>query len=231
MKATTTAPVYEADFQGEPIRRQLRRRLLSLNYHAFAQCLCLLLGRIGYEDAHLAGRTGWKGRSREGGYDIEASLPAGAGRRRVIVQAKQFDALPVFQRSVDELRGTCLRAGAAEALLITTSTFSPVVHQNAAETPMPVAPVRLLDGDALLDLLLRHRVGVWEEAGASHDEPGRLGIDHAFFNDLSRDFAGNARRAAVPRPRGETAPRWLVTVQVGSPGLPLTKRCGGKGSV
>ena len=53
------------------------------------------------------------------------------GRRKVIVQGKQFDTLTVFQRSVDELRGTCLRAGAAEALLITTSAFSPVVLQNA----------------------------------------------------------------------------------------------------
>jgi len=228
MTDATEVPVYDACCPQEPIRTQLRRQMLALSYHAFAQCLCLLLSKIGYEDAGLSGRTGWKGRNREGGYDIEAWLPAGVGRRRVVVQAKQFDALPVFQRSVDELRGTCLRAGAAEALLITTSAFSPVVERHAAEAPMPVAPVRLLDGDALLDLLLRHRVGVWEEAGATPDEPLRLGIDRAFFHDLSHDFAGNGRRAVVPRPRGGTAPRWLVTIQVASPGFAHPKRGGGK---
>ena len=103
-------PICEADFQDEPIRHRLRRRLLALSYHAFARCLCLLLARLGYEDARPAGRTRWKGHNREGGYDIEAWLPVGITRRRVVVQAKQFDARPVFQRSVDELRGTCLRA-------------------------------------------------------------------------------------------------------------------------
>lgn len=232
MNTTTTAPVYEANFQGEPIRRQLRRQVLALNYHAFAQCLCLLLTRLGYEDAQVAGRTGWKGRNREGGYDIAAWLPAGVGRRRVIVQAKQFDALPVFQRSVDELRGTCLRTGAAEALLITMSTFSPVARQNAATAAVEVASVRLLDGEELLDLLLRHRIGVWEEAGDSHDEPARLGIDHAFFQDLSRDFAGNGRRSEVPfcKPH-EGDSRWLVTIRLGASGFSHTKRSGGKGSV
>lgn len=229
MKATNTAPVYTDDFHSEPIRRQLRQQILTLNYHAFAQCLCLLLERVGYEDAQVAGRTGWKGRNREGGYDIGAWLPTGIGRRRVIVQAKQFDDLPVFQRSVDELRGACLRAGAAEALLITTSTFSPVVRQNAARAAAEVAPVRLLDGEELLDLLLRHRVGVWEEAGDAPEEPGHIGIDHAFFHDLSRDFAGNGRRESSLRKPRERDARWLVTIQVGPVGFAHGMQGGGKG--
>ncbi len=242
MSTKTTAacapePVLEEPIQEKPIRDRLRRRLLALNYRAFAHCLCLLLHRLGYEDVHVAGRTRWKGRNREGGYDIEASLPAGVGRRRIIVQVKQFDALPVFQRAVDELRGTCLRAGAAEALLITTSTFSPVVLRNAelqaGTAGAQVAPVRLLDGNELLDLLVLHRVGVWEEAGASASHPCRLGLDDAFFDELSRTYAGDTftgdtltdngftgnRRRAVPHPAHEgQRPSWLLTIRVSSPG-------------
>lgn len=194
------APSQDAPHPHARIRTLLRRRLLLLNYHAFAQCLCRLLTRLGYEDVAGAGRTRWKGRNRAGGYDIEAFLPAGVGRRPVIVQAKQFDALPIFQRSVDELRGACLRAGAAEALLITTSAFSSVVRQNTAQIGPQVAPVRLLDGEGLLDLLLRHRIGVREEKGEGPDVLGgapdvshRLRIDEAFFEALSRDFTASGR--------------------------------------
>ena len=140
MSVAAKIPICEADFQEEPIRHRLRRRLLALSYHAFARCLCLLLARLGYEDARPAGRTRWKGHNREGGYDIEAWLPVGITRRRVVVQAKQFDARPVFQRSVDELRGTCLRAGAAEALLITTSAFSSVVQTAPGPSRSPGRP-------------------------------------------------------------------------------------------
>lgn len=237
-------PTLEEPSCEEPIRDRLRRRLLALNYHAFAGCLCLLLARIGYEDVRVAGRTRWKGRNCEGGYDIEASLPAGVGRCRIIVQVKQFDALPVFQRSVDELRGTCLRAGAAEALLITTSTFSPVVLRNAeshAESAdAQVAPVRLLDGGELLDLLVLHRVGVWEEADPSASQPRRLGLDETFFDELSRTYADNTltsntftgnRRLTAPHPaRDGQRPSWLLTIQVSSPGSAGAGPRAGKGT-
>ncbi len=206
-----------------PIQDQLRRRLLALDFHAFARCLCLLLTRLGYQEVRLAGRTQWKGRNRSGGYDIEAALPAGVGRRRIIVQAKQFDTLPIFQRSVDELRGVCLRAGAAEALLITASTFSPVVLRNAASAGTQVAPVRLLAGGELLDLLVRHRVGVREEGGSA-PRPRRLGLDEAFFGRLahthlaifSRACAGTEPRVG-PRDR-DGRPSWLLTIRVNIPG-------------
>ena len=94
----------------------------------------MLLEALGYEDARPTGRRAWKGYNRPGGggYDLEAVLPGGMAPRRVVAQIKQFDALAVHQRSVDELRGACLRAGAAEALLVTTSAFSDVVRRQAA---------------------------------------------------------------------------------------------------
>lgn len=169
------------------IADQLRQRLLALSYPAFAQCLCVLLEALGYEEAQPAGRQEWKGYNRPGGggYDLEAVLPGGLTLRRAVAQIKQFDGLNVHQRSVDELRGACLRCGAAEAVLVTTSAFSKVVLKHAAvldASSTQLAPVRLIDGKELLGLLIRHRLGVKETAnGGAY----RLELDEAFFLTMS----------------------------------------------
>ena len=166
----------------QSLAEQLQGRLLDLDFPAFALCLCRLLQALGYQDVHLAGRREWKGYNKPGGggYDLEATLPGSllpgsllpssllpgsSSPRRLIAQVKQFDGLHVHQRSVDELRGACLRVGAAEALLITTSAFSKVVRANTAAPAgagIPLAPVRLMDGLELTALLIQHRLGVKE---------------------------------------------------------------------
>lgn len=167
------------------LTQQLRHRLLALDFPAFARCVCRLMEVIGYEDAHLTGRREWKGYNRPGGggYDLEASLPGGIAPRRVVAQVKQYDRLTVHQRSVDELRGACLRAGAAEALLVTLSTFSEVVRSSAASdtSGREIAPVRLMDGEELIGLLIRHRLGVRERGLVKR----KLVIDEAFFRSIT----------------------------------------------
>lgn len=199
------------------LRSELRARLLSLNYHAFARCMALLLEKMGYEDVRLSGRRDWKGKNRSGGYDLEAVLPVGPGgtlgRRRVLVQLKQFDGhQPVHHRAVDQLRGACLRVGAGECLLVTTGPLAPSVDRSPLRLFEPtVAPVRFLDGDALAERMLIHRIGIWEEPGEDPEAPARFGIDEAFFADLQRTHAGNSRED-VHCPA--TEPRFLVTVQI-----------------
>ena len=215
----------------------MRRRLLALDYPAFARCVCVLLEALGYEEARPAGRQEWKGYNRPGGggYDLEAVLSGGLVPRPVVAQIKQFDGLRVHQRSVDELRGACLRAGAAEALLITTSAFSDVVRRRAA-SPDPsqalVAPVRLIDGQELLGLLIRHRLGVVERG---QGRLRRLSVEEAFFASMAltadRDEGGTSTaetRASASRDAPEVSPPqkptwWRVTVQV-SPGTFPAKR-------
>ena len=167
VSASRTAPTPMRDAGNTQISEQLRKRLLSLDYPDFARCVCRLLEALGYEDARPAGRDEWKGYNRPGGggWDLEASLPGGLAPRRVVAQIKQFATLTVHQRSVDELRGACLRAGASEGLLVTTSVFSEVVRR-AAMSPAPaataIAPIRLIDGENLAALMVRHRIGVRE---------------------------------------------------------------------
>ena len=217
------------------IADQLRRRLLALDYPAFARCACVLLEAIGYEDARLAGRREWKGYNRPGGggYDLEASLPGGLAPRRVIAQIKQFDQLAVHQRSVDELRGACLRAQAAEALLVTTSAFSEVVRKHASSpgtAGVSVAPVHLIDGKELLGLLIRHRLGVRERVRGGTRRLGNnlLELDEAFFGSgtafvtlaavtlAASDDEAAPGMGSMPARRGSTPPTWKVTVRISS---------------
>ncbi len=179
-----------------PLRRELRRRLLALPYRAFLQVAVHLLKEQGYTAARPTGRDQWKGRNTSGGWDAEADFQAGTlGTMRCIAQVKQFDTLVVAQRQVDELRGTCLRAGAHQAVLITLSTFSPVARK-AAPAEASIAPVRLIDGDELLGMLIGSHLGVRRR------RDGTWTLDEDYFAMLKETSAKetSAKGTAVSQP-------------------------------
>ena len=207
----------------QSLAEQLHSRLLNLDFPAFALCLCRLLQALGYQDVHLAGRREWKGYNKPGGggYDLEATLhgsllPGPLSARRVIVQIKQFDGLHVHQRSVDELRGTCLRVGAAEALLITTSAFSKVVRAGATapgNAGSPVAPVRLMDREELIALLIHHFLGVKKDKSSTIKNlkgkklaGKRWEIDDTFFAELTLASAILSKEALTERQKSTKTP-------------------------
>ena len=158
----------------------LRNRLLSLPFDAYLKAVAQLLTRLGYRDVRLAGRTDWKGRNKGGGFDLVATAPGSLSSRRVIIQAKQFDSgARVFQRQADELRGAAIRVGATEALLVTSGPLSKSIDLEALA--FPLAPVRLLGGDQLLELLTIHQIGVTPKGS----------LDEDFFARLEQDAIGN----------------------------------------
>lgn len=179
-----------------PLRRELRRRLLALPYSAFLQAAVHLLKEQGYTTVRPAGRDTWKGRNTSGGWDAEADFQAGTlGTLRCIAQVKQFDTLVVAQRQVDELRGTCLRAGAHQAVLITLSTFSPPARK-AAQVNTSVAPVRLIDGEELLDMLVDAKLCL------RRLQSGTWTLDEDYFARLNKTSAKEtlAKGKAVSQP-------------------------------
>ena len=178
---------------GNPqLERDLLARLLDLNYHAFLQCIGTLLERAGYQNVRLAGRTGFVGRNSGGGYDLYATDPIAGGVRQLVVQAKQYAPnTQIYRRGVDELRGVCLRAGAAEGLLITTGQFSPTIDRvRIASTSL--MPVRTIDGMELARLLQTYHLGIWEEPLSSGRAVDR-GVDHEYFRGLEQSYSGVAR--------------------------------------
>jgi restriction endonuclease Mrr len=160
------------------LRGRLRERLLGISYPAFGRCVQRLLTAMGYSGV-LVEREHFRGRNSSGGWDLEATARTGVTTAWLIAQVKQYRE-PVQKRYVDELRGTMLRADARHGLLITTSGFSPAARQAAAAGR--IAPIRLVDGPELLNLLIRHKVGVRENAS------GTLETNEAFFDRLTRRF-------------------------------------------
>ena len=212
--STTSTPrivrtaISGADNPALHLHSALKAQLLDLPFAAFASCIGDLLRAEGYTDVRLAGRVTYLGRNKEGGYDIEAYLPSPLGRagatggvlrRKVLVQIKQFPhTVKVYQRTLDALRGACLRTGAIEAVLITTSDFSPVVRNTECVLRREAgsssfAPVHLLSGDALVERLIAHRIGVQETT------TGHLVLDPAYFNHLEAEDtkANGAARKAI----------------------------------
>ena len=162
---------------------QLLERLCELPFDAFTLTVAMLLDKLGYQDIQPAGRTDWKGRNRAGGIDLTASYVSAAGKRSIAFQLKQFHPTQrLFQRAVDELRGVCLRQGAAEGMLITTSGYSPTI----TGTQGTVAPLYLMGGEELALLLRQYRIGITKDGK----------IDEGFFKRLERESRGN--RPGVP---------------------------------
>lgn len=217
------------------VRSRLRERLLSLPFDGFARVVAILLKRSGFVDIRLVGRRSYRGRNGHtagvaAGFDLAAASPvpdmlaAGGDARPAIVALKQYPpGTRVWQKQVDQLRGTALRVGASEALLVTTSSFPPSVSegQESIHNPAAVAvlrsravpQVRLIDGEALLTLLIRHRVGVTEGDAAKvafyrepddlpgddeidflPDAPGEPEVDEWFFRRVAARAAGNGPR-------------------------------------
>lgn len=183
----------------EETRSQLREQLLQLSSLAFEQLIARLLEACGYgrvqslnaSSGELPQSLGFGRRaSQTGGADLRALSPNGLGRVMTLAQVKQYRT-PVSRRFVDELRGAMLRTGAQQGLLLTTSSFygpaHTAVHEISAEG---VAPVHLVDGEELLNLLIKHQLGV-RESDSVHPQ-----VDLDFFKHLERNFGATARQTS-----------------------------------
>ena len=177
-------------------RSQLREQLIQLSPCAFEQLIARLLEACGYgrvqsldaSSGELPQSLGFGRRAAQtGGADLRALSPNGLGRVMTLVQVKQYRT-PVSRRFVDELRGAMLRTGAQQGLLLTTSSFYgpayTAVYEEGAEG---IAPVRLVDGEELLNLLIKHRLGV-QEGDSVHPQ-----VDFDLFQHLERNFGAGTR--------------------------------------
>jgi hypothetical protein len=171
---------FNAYFMSTKTPNKLRQQLLELPFDAYLKVIALLLTRLGYKDVQLAGRTDWKGRNRGGGFDLVATIGGELSSRTVVAQVKQFDeGSRVFQRQADELRGVAIRSGAAEALLITSGPLSASIDQEGLM--LPLAPVRVIGGDQLVELLTTHRIGITLSGT----------LDEVLFKRLEQEAVGN----------------------------------------
>jgi hypothetical protein len=131
-------------------KQELLVQLGDIDPATFEVLIGELLERIGFEDVEVTKRSG------DGGIDVRGVLTVGGVTRvKTAIQVKRW-AHNVPDRIVRELRGSI---GAAEqGLIITTSRFTKAAAKEAEMTDR--APVTLINGDLLVELLAEYEIGV-----------------------------------------------------------------------
>lgn len=133
------------------IRGQFVERLRVMNPYAFEHLIKHLLEKMGYDDVEVTAA------SNDKGVDVVGDIELGISRVREVIQVKRQQS-NVGRGVLDSLRGSIHRFEAVRATIITTSGFTKGAQDAAFEKG--VAPITLIDGESLLDLLVEHEIGV-----------------------------------------------------------------------
>lgn len=123
-----------------------------------------------YENVQVTKQSGDKG------VDAVANFQFGITEIKEVVQVKRSE-LTVRRPLIDQLRGALPYHQAIRGTLITLGKFARGV-EDAALFP-GAAPITLIDGDRLVDLVEKHQVGLRKKPAYL------LEIDEAFFAERS----------------------------------------------
>ncbi len=139
--------------KNQDVKKQLLEALHSMNPSKFEELVGEVLRNLNFENVQITGKTG------DGGIDVTGELVvAGVIRNSVCVQVKRWRN-NVQRGNISELRGS-LRPHQT-GLFITTSDFS---RQSVEEATDPYkAPISLMNGIELVDLLCEFGIGVISE--------------------------------------------------------------------
>ena len=137
--------------QKAAVRESLREHLLQMDPSAFEELVGRLLDEMNYQNVGVVGQSG------DGGVDVVADIQLGVTSVREVVQAKRHKRT-IQRKDLDALRGSLYRFNAVRGTIVATSRFA----KGAVEAAFAqgAAPITLIDGDRLIDLLIEHGIGV-----------------------------------------------------------------------
>lgn len=149
-------------------REALRERLQTMNPYKFEQLVGDLLAAMGYEEVVVTKQSGDKG------VDVVATVQFGITTITEVVQVKRHQG-NISRHVIDQLRGALPYHEAIRGTIITTGSFS----QGCKEAALFIgaAPIGLIDGDRLLDLLIEHKIGMRERPATLYE------IDESAFEE------------------------------------------------
>jgi restriction system protein len=133
------------------VRESLRTLLLDMDPLAFEHLVKRLLEEMDYQNVEVTARSG------DGGVDVVADIELGITSVREVVQVKKHRRA-IQRKDLDALRGSLYRFDAVRGTLVTTGRFARGTQEAAFATG--AAPITLIDGEKLIDLLLEHGIGV-----------------------------------------------------------------------
>jgi restriction system protein len=137
--------------QQEAVRAQMRTALSEMNPYAFERLVGQLLEEMGYTDVEVTAP------SNDKGVDVVAAIELGISSVREVVQVKRQRA-NIHRPVLDMLRGSLHRFKAVRGTLISTGDFAKGTRDAAFE--VGAAPITLINGEKLVDLLVENGIGV-----------------------------------------------------------------------
>ena len=100
------------------------------------------------------------GQSGDGGVDVVAKIELGVTSVREVVQVERHKRT-IQRKEVAALRGSFFKFGAVRGTIVTTSRFARGAKEDAFA--QGAAPITLIDGKKLIDLLIEHEIGVLKQ--------------------------------------------------------------------
>lgn len=133
-------------------REALRDVLTKMPPYQFEHLIGDLMEAMGYEDVTVTKQSGDKG------VDVVATVQVGITNVSEVVQVKRQGKTSIHRQIVDQLRGSLPYHHAIRGTLITLGKIS----KGATEAALfpGAAPITLIDGERLLDLLIEHGIGI-----------------------------------------------------------------------
>lgn len=145
---------------------KLRKRLMELEPYAFEHFVKELLEEMEYENVEVTRQSGDKG------IDVVANYQFGITEITEVVQVKRTEST-IGRPVIDALRGALPYHQAIRGTIITLGPFARGVEDSALFPG--AAPITLIDGNRLLELVVKHQIGVRRKP------VDLLEIDEAFF--------------------------------------------------
>lgn len=133
------------------ISQQILGKLTTMDAYDLERLVGDLLEKIGYENVTVTKR------SRDGGIDVIGDIRVGITHVREVVQVKRHKR-NLSRELLDQVRGAVQRFGAYRGTIITTGGFVRGLEQEALAPHL--TPITLIDGNALVDLMIEHELGV-----------------------------------------------------------------------
>jgi restriction system protein len=137
--------------QKEAVTESIKAVLHEMDPYAFEHLIKLLLEAMGYQDVEVTSP------SNDKGVDVVGQIELGITSVREVVQVKRHKR-NIQRPKLDALRGSLHRFQAVRGTIITTSGFSSGAEKAAFEHG--AAPITLINGDKLVELLTQHGIGV-----------------------------------------------------------------------
>ena len=135
-------------------KRRFRALLGTMHPYAFEHVVRDLLTEMGYDDATVTKQSGDKG------IDVVATVQVGITTVKEVVQVKRVQG-NLNRTVLDQLRGVLPFHGAIRGTIITLGGFSKGCTEVA--TFAGAAPLTLIDGNRLIELMIEHSVGISKE--------------------------------------------------------------------